>query len=705
MNKKEKLLNKYLNKKSKQKLRDELYAELMKFKEPEEKIEIKIKKNKTKSESKKIDNKINNKVDNKKDNNMNEKIDNKMNENIDNEMNENENIDNKLLIKREVKFCNNRIPEIQSQRETLPIYFEEDRIMSSIRAHQVIIISGSTGCGKTTQIPQFLYEHGYCNEKRIVVTQPRRISAITNTWRINTETNENLAGYKIKYESTVTEDTRIKIVTDGVLLKEIRKDFLLSEYSVILVDEYHERSVNIDILVALLSRVCRLRPELRVIIMSATIETGDLDGLWGHKIPVIDIEGVNHRIDLFYGGDNMLGDVSSMKERPNDKYLEQAEKKIKKIIKENSKGTILCFLPGKEDIHELGKMLKSPNLKILPFHASLTSEDQKLIFKPTKKWKIILATNIAETSITIPDVSYVVDTGRMKVKTYEDGVLCYKVAFIAKSNAIQRMGRAGRTKNGICYRLYSGVTYDSFLDYPIPRILTDPLDEHFLMLKSMGIDIKTFPFLTHPGVKRIDDTCRLLVDLGALDNSLNITSTGLDMVLIPLPPRLSRLITARPSQGVIALASIISVNLEIKTKILDKEITTRAMSDTIVKLRLFNRYILSDDKPLFCKTHHINYNLMEEALKIYKHLLKGMSCEFVLDDEVEKELRNIIYCGYCDQLATKMGNVWVYNGRQIWLASESVKEDENYLVFEYLISGKKKTYAKNITYVDEDFFN
>lgn len=369
----------------------------------------------------------------------------------------------------ETRVLANRREEVESRRKRLPIYYEKSEIIHAARRASVLFIRGATGCGKTTQVPQFLYEGGLCMDGVIGVTQPRRLSAVSIANRINEEASEDLCGYRIRYESTVTPDTRIEVMTDGVLLREIKNDFLLSKYSVIVIDEVHERSTNIELLVSILPRVMKVRKErgneLKLILMSATGDAGEFEALTG-------------KMDVFTCPENRLPVSVFYEDKTDPDYIGAAYERIRKIVlaEEGRRGTgsrrcsrmgsgvsndrdagILVFLTGKQDIYQLKDRLDASGLGItvLPLHSSLSRAEQDLVFGRTMCRKVVLATNVAETSITIPDIVFVVDSGKVKNRRVDqEGLVRYSIDFVTKSSAVQRMGRAGRTGPGICYRLY-----------------------------------------------------------------------------------------------------------------------------------------------------------------------------------------------------------------------------------------------------------
>ena len=516
-----------------------------------------------------------------------------------------------------------RDPTIQEQRCQLPIFAEEQSIMESIKGNPVVIICGETGSGKTTQVPQFLYEAGYgnpasSNPGMIAVTQPRRVAAVSMAERVGAELNEkSLVAYQIRYDSTtVTDKSVIKFMTDGILLKEIQSDFLLSRYSVILLDEAHERNLNTDILVGLLSRIVKLRwkksienPEnfrpLRLIIMSATLNVEEFakPSLFNPLPPVLRVEARQHPVTVHFN------------RKTDPDYLNEAFKTVSKIHANLPEGGILVFLSGKREILSLVKKLRekfpdpqalgnlfnnSENsvqageeadfasdfededsesdeekfifdpeaeesedddddenaessgftlgaktkqpLHVLPLFSLMSPEQQMKIFAepPAGSRLCVIATNVAETSITIKNIRYVVDSGKVKQRIWDsEGRQRYEVVWTSKASVAQRSGRAGRTGPGHCYRLYSSAVFDN--DFPAhtpPEIARMPMEGLVLQLKNMTIDnVERFPLPTQPERDSVLRAQNHLVHLGALEAStFSITDFGKKVALLPLAP-------------------------------------------------------------------------------------------------------------------------------------------------------------------------
>ncbi|KAF7186428.1 putative ATP-dependent RNA helicase PB1A10.06c [Pseudocercospora fuligena] len=512
---------------------------------------------------------------------------------------------------------------VQEARSQLPVVQDEQKIVEAINNNSVTIVCGATGSGKTTQLPQMLLENGYASKGMIGVTQPRRVAATSVAKRVQYELGPEFGthvGAQVRFTSTVSRDTRVKFMTDGILLREISQDFALSKYSAIVLDEAHERSVNTDILIGMLSRIVPLRLELskedpakhhplKLIIMSATLRVTDFlmnARLFRNtKPPIVQAEGRQYPVTEHFA------------RRTQRDYVAEMVRKVSRGHKKLPPGDILVFLTGQDDIQIVAKRLREaftgdqegfqnshrraqpekpvndyleadeggdasddeaeitgldddegdtefaieldPTMsgtqrgalraQILPLYAALPAAQQDLVFQKTADGirKIILATNVAETSLTIDGVRYVFDCGRSKEKVYdvETGVQEFKVDWISKASASQRMGRAGRTGPGHCYRLYSSAIYEAhFEEHTLPEILRTPIEGTVLQLKNMSVDnVVNFPYPTPPAGEQLSQAERLLKNLGAIDNRTGkITDIGKQLINYPVNPRFGRML-------------------------------------------------------------------------------------------------------------------------------------------------------------------
>lgn len=443
--------------------------------------------------------------------------------------------------------------ELSSIRKSLPIYEHRQVLVESIRKNRNLILVGETGSGKTTQIPQYLYEEGFAKKGMIAVTQPRRVAAITVADRVAQECGVELGaevGYTIRFDDKTSDKTKIKYMTDGMLLREIQLDPMLRRYTTILLDEAHERTLNTDILFALLKKLQIKRPELRVIAMSATLDA-DKFSTYFNNAPVAIVPGRTFRVDSYFTKDEAT-DIS-----------EAAITTVLQIHQEKPlDGDILVFLSGAEEIEaarrgieERAKALPStaPQIVVFPLYSTLSPDVQLQAFTPTPAGhrKVVVATNIAETSITLHGIKYVVDSGRAKVKAFHQktGLETLAEQIISRAEAFQRSGRSGREREGECFRLYPEEFFKTMPASVEPEILRTPMTAAVLQLKALGIDdIRSFDFIDKPSSRILKKAVLELLQLEALDMEGKITDLGRAMVEFPVEPCYARILiaSARP---------------------------------------------------------------------------------------------------------------------------------------------------------------
>lgn len=592
-----------------------------------------------------------------------------------------------------------RSSEVQVARLKLPILGEEQIIMETINENNVVILAGETGSGKTTQVPQFLYEAGYAEKKLIGITEPRRVAAISMSKRVAHEMNlsSDIVSYLIRFEGNTTENTKIKFMTDGVLLKEIESDFTLNKYSVIILDEAHERSVYTDILIGLLSRIVPLRQKrgspLKLIIMSATLRVDDFTKnkqLFKVAPPVLNIETRQFPVTIHFN------------KYTTDEYVKEAYNKTIKIHTKLPEGGILVFLTGQQEVNNLVRKLRkafpykapakskdstkiieskpskrddsdhedsedefnirrairdvkkskkklaaqtaiskvnldeyklpsddteadlfdvdsnaeeegdsdldsdsnvehltalkaSQPLWVLPLYSLLPSQKQQMVFEPPPAGTrlCVVSTNVAETSLTIPNIKYVVDSGRQKTRLYDKvtGVSAFVVTFTSKAAANQRAGRAGRTAAGHCYRLYSSAKYnDDFVEFAVPDIQKKPVEDLMLQMKHMGIDkVVNFPFPSPPDLVQLKVAEAQLILLGALENAPNstdktltrITALGRAISSFPVAPRFGKMLALSHQHNLLPYTACLVAALSVQEVLI--EVTTGDEDEQIVK--------------------------------------------------------------------------------------------------------------------------
>ncbi|KAI5429503.1 hypothetical protein KIW84_034186 [Lathyrus oleraceus] len=513
---------------------------------------------------------------------------------------------------------------------TLPIVQYEEKIIETVENNSIVVIIGETGSGKSTQLSQMLHRRGY---SKIAVTQPRRVAAVSVARRVAQELGVQLGeevGYAIRFEDRTSRNTRIKYLTDGVLLRESLADPELNDYSVIILDEAHERSLNTDILMGLMKRLVKLRSSnLKVLITSATLD-GDKVSKFFRDCPVLNIPGKLFPVEVLYS-----------KERPVN-YLDTALKTALDIHVRQPEGDILIFMTGQDDIEKLVSKLEDEvrsldegscmDAIIFPLHGSLPPELQVRVFNPPPPncRRIIVATNIAETSLTVDGVVYVIDSGYVKQRQYNPSSRMYslEVVQISKVQANQRAGRAGRTRPGKCYRLYPSQLYhDEFLDVTVPEIQRSSLAGSVLYLKSLDlpdIDILKFDFLDSPSSESLQDALKQLYLIDAIDENGAITSIGRKMAELPLEPSLSRTLMEANNYGCITEALTVAAMLSTETALLPGQSKTEkkrkrplsnlpdgfGLGDHIQLLQIYERWYQTDYDIGWCKDHGLQVGII-----------------------------------------------------------------------------------------------
>lgn len=490
---------------------------------------------------------------------------------IDRLLKQNKNIDDALLklslkFKKSIEKRTARLQSLPSIKlaEGLPISERADEIKAVIDKHQVVILAGETGSGKTTQIPKLCLQLGRGVKGVIGHTQPRRIAARTVASRIAEELNVELGGsvgYQVRFKDHSSDMTHIKLMTDGILLAEIQNDRYLNKYDTLIIDEAHERSLNIDFLLGYIKSILSKRPDLKVIVTSATIDLQRFSqhfAIDGKPAPIIEVSGRTFPVSVHYRpqseSDDSLVDaiVATVDE------ILTTEKTVSR-----KGGDILVFLSGERDIRETAIALRRQNfnhLEVLPLYARLSLADQNKVFHPNKGRRIILATNVAETSITVPGIRYVIDPGFARVSrySYRSKIQRLPIEAISKASAEQRKGRCGRVSEGVCYRLYDEEDFKQRDDFTDAEILRTNLAAVILQMLNMNIgDIRDFPFVDVPDNKLINDGFKLLQELQAVDQQQALTKSGRQIMTLPVDPKLGRMLLESSRLGCLSEVSII----------------------------------------------------------------------------------------------------------------------------------------------------
>jgi ATP-dependent helicase HrpA len=455
--------------------------------------------------------------------------------------------------------------------ESLPVSGRVDDIQRAIENHQVVIIAGETGSGKTTQIPKICLNMGLGIQGLIGHTQPRRIAARTVAGRIAEELGERIGeqvGYQIRFTDTTSDQSRLKVMTDGILLSEVQHDRYLKRYDTIIIDEAHERSLNIDFLLGYLRQLLPKRPDLKVIITSATIEVERFSEFF-NDAPVIEVSGRTFPVDVRYRP--LAGDEDDRDQSWSDGVLQAIEEiEQHERSEQQPPGDVLVFLPGEREIRSLSKTLRHAELRhteVLPLYSRLSNQEQNRIFQNHPGRRIVLSTNVAETSLTVPGIRYVIDTGVARISRYSvrSKIQRLPIEPVSQASANQRAGRCGRVAPGICFRLYDETDFLNRPEYTDPEIMRTNLASVILQMTTSGLgEIRRFPFLEPPDRRLINDGYKLLEELSAVDGKRRVTRLGRTMARLPLDPRLARMLVTSSEQGSLAETLIVIAGLSVQ---------------------------------------------------------------------------------------------------------------------------------------------
>ncbi|HZE09992.1 MAG TPA: ATP-dependent RNA helicase HrpA [Burkholderiales bacterium] len=445
----------------------------------------------------------------------------------------------------------------------LPICTKREEIAKAISSNQVVIVCGETGSGKTTQLPKICLDIGRGIHGLIGHTQPRRIAARATATRVAQELKTEPGGpvgYKIRFTDKVGPRCYIKIMTDGILLAETQGDRELRQYDTLIIDEAHERSLNIDFLLGYVKQLLPRRPDLKLVITSATIDAERFSKHF-EGAPVIEVSGRLYPVEVRY---------HPVESGDEDYDLNDAISDVAEELAREGEGDVLVFLPGEREIREAAEALRKhhpPHTEILPLFARLSAEEQERIFKPHGGRRIVLATNVAETSLTVPGVRYVVDTGLARVKrySYRSKVEQLRVENISQASAKQRAGRCGRVARGVCIRLYAEEEFELRPAFTDPEVLRSSLANVILRMKSLGLGtVEEFPFIDPPSPKAVQDGYALLAELGAVDDENELTETGRQLAKLPVDPRIGRMILAAKSENALREVLVIAAALSVQ---------------------------------------------------------------------------------------------------------------------------------------------
>lgn len=544
---------------------------------------------------------------------------------------------------------------MKQQRESLPVFAFRDQLIEAVQRYQILIMIGETGSGKTTQTTQYLAEAGFTNGGIIGCTQPRRVAAMSVAKRVAEEVGCTLGeevGYSIRFEDCTSPDTRIKYMTDGMLQREILQDPRLKKYSVIMLDEAHERTIATDVLFALLKKALRRRSDLKVIVTSATLNAEKFSSYF-NGAPIFTIPGRTFPVEILYSRE------------PEPDYLDAALVTVMQIHLTEPAGDILLFLTGREEIDASCKILYErmktlgpsiPELVILPVYSALPTEIQSRIFKPSPSRKVVIATNIAETSITIDNIYYVVDPGFVNQKAHDPklGMDSLVVTPISQVQANQRAGRAGRTGPGKCFRLYTETAYQSeMLPSTIPEIQRQNLSTTILMLKAMGIhDLLHFNFMDPPPINSMLTALEELYALGALDDEGLLTLLGRKMTYFPMEPSLAKALLVAVELGCSSeMISILAMLNQPNIFYWSKEKQVQAAQkkakfhdpngDHLTLLNVYNSWERNGYSDAWCLENFIQVRSMRQAENVREQLIKIMEQHHLPVASCERETEKV----------------------------------------------------------------
>lgn len=609
----------------------------------------------------------------------------------------------------------------------LPIVEQMEAIAGAIADNQVVIIAGETGSGKTTQLPKICLQMGRGLVQQIGHTQPRRLAARTVAERIASELHTSLGdlvGYQVRFTDQVSDRTAVKLMTDGILLAEIQRDRLLRQYDTLIIDEAHERSLNIDFLLGYLKQILPKRPDLKLIITSATI---DVDSFSRHfsDAPIIEVSGRMYPVETLYldrAEEGELGQRQQIAELVDEIDLGQY----------GSRGDILVFLPGERDIRELAKLLrKRTDLDVLPLYARLSNAEQNRVFDLSKRrgTRVVLATNVAETSLTVPGIRYVIDPGEARISRYSfrTKVQRLPIEAISQASANQRQGRCGRVESGVCLRLYTEEDFASRSEFTDPEIKRTNLAAVILQMLRLQLgEVDKFPFINPPDPRMVRDGYKLLEELGAVTAAGKLTQLGRNMSKLPVDPRLARMVLGASEKGcleeVLVIASALTVQ-DPKDRPADKQQQSdqaharfaHERSDFSAWLNLWRYYeqqrqdLSQNQLRKLCQREFLSFMRMREWRDIHSQLtvacrsLKLKPKSTLADEEDYEAIHTALLGGLLSNIAQFLENHEYMGCRnrkmQIFPGSSQFKRKPKWMVAGEIVE-TSKVYARQVAAID-----
>ncbi|PKY00910.1 ATP dependent RNA helicase [Aspergillus campestris IBT 28561] len=647
------------------------------------------------------------------------------------------------------------IPSLYKPAALLPIARHRKGLLYLVETYPVTIVVGQTGSGKTTQLPQYLEQAGWCADgKSIAVTQPRRVAATTVAARVAEEMRCKLGeevGYSIRFEDLTSASTRIKFLTDGMLLREALVDPLLSRYSVIMVDEAHERSLSTDILLGILKKIIKRRPELRIVVSSATLQAEDFlrffagdefqndadsEDLGGSVGRIISLEGRMYPVDILF------------LESPAEDYVERAVKTVFDIHLQEVEGDVLLFLTGREEIDTAIQLIseraatlhpKAQSILPLPLYAGLTTDQQMYVFEPAPEntRKVIVSTNIAEASVTINGIVYVVDCGFAKLRAYNPttGIETLTGVPISKAAAVQRAGRAGRTKPGKCFRLYTQQAYEQLPDATIPEIQRSNLAPVVMQLKALGIDnIVRFDFLTPPPSHLVIRAFELLYSLGAVDDHAKLTKPlGMRMAELAVDPMMAKVLLSAQTFGCLSEILTIAAMVSLQGTVWVQHEGDRKSSescrrkfaveegDHLTYLNVYQAFVTKGKKDSkWCRDNLLNYRSLQRAVSIRAQLKRylerfGIQVDETLSRQSQKDLgkpseqiQRCLTTGYFAHAAKMQPDgtfKTVTGGLTLYAHPSSLmfNRKADWVIFHEILQTGEKTFIRDVTKIEKGY--
>ena len=617
---------------------------------------------------------------------------------------------------------------LEETKKSLPVYPFRQSLLEAVEEHQVLIIEGETGSGKTTQIPQYLHEAGYTKDgKKIGCTQPRRVAAMSVSARVAEEVGVKLGnevGYSIRFEDCTSDRTVLKYMTDGMLLREFLTEPDLASYNVMIIDEAHERTLHTDILFGLIKDIARFRPDLKLLISSATLDAEKFSEFFDDA-PIFRIPGRRFPVDIYYT------------KAPEADYIDACVVTVLQIHVTQPLGDVLVFLTGQEEIETAQELLtertrklgsKIKELVIVPIYANLPSDMQAKVFEPTPPGarKVVLATNIAETSLTIDNIIYVIDPGFNKQNSYNarTGMESLIVVPVSKASANQRAGRAGRVAAGKCFRLYTAWAYQHELEQnTVPEIQRVNLGNVVLLLKSLGInDLIHFDFLDPPPHETLVLALEQLYALGALNHMGELTKLGRRMAEFPVDPMMSKMIIAsekyKCSAEAVTIAAMLSNNASIfyrpKDKIIHADTARKNFflpgGDHITLMNVYNQWAETDYSTQWCFENYIQFRSMKRARDIrdqLQGLLERVEIDVVSNPADTVNIRKAVTAGYFYHTSrlSKGGNYKTVKHNQTVMVhpNSSMFEDLPRWVIYHELVFTTKEYMRNVIEIKNEW--